>query len=134
MILDKKIALILITGICVCYIHTIIAFFWPEIKKIEYNLWISKDYNERITVAFYMYEIENILCWSIWFYGFSLCAKMHSKRLHKAIFLFCVYFLIQMSFYILDRNTTVHRNLIADFILILSIFIIFTRRKGLHPV
>ena len=103
--MSVKITLMLIAGLAICETHTIVGFFYPRVNAIEYtDLWIG-NYHEPITLAFYMYEVENYLAWIVWAIAFSIVAREVSQQLSNIILIFMVYFFTQLMLYLYDRNT-----------------------------
>ena len=128
---DKKTALLLVLGVAICEIHTVLAYFYPQIITSTYSLWLSKDYHAQLAVVYYLYELENILALAVWFFAFWLSVRHWSKRVANVVFIFLLYFLTQLWFYIWNRNTVVFSNIIVYiYILVAILYIFIPSKKG----
>lgn len=125
----KVISLLLVTGVLVCTIHTVVFHFNPEIRDIYMNLWLSDNYREVLSVEYYLYEIEQLVCISIWFFAFGWAIRSVSKEIANVCFLFLLYFLTQIGFYVWNRNTSEISNYIVYIYLALAIIYIFIPKK-----
>jgi hypothetical protein len=105
MSLTKKITLLVLFGISISQSISILYRIYPQIAIDKYDFFYSPRYREKITYAWFIYEIANIINRVIWCYAFSSIAKLVSKRLYYVGMLFMAYYLLQLLFYLWDRNT-----------------------------
>lgn len=126
----RNITLLIVCVPLLCEFHTVLGIYYPEINIRQYDLWLSKNYHEQITVAYYLYELENILAWVIWFFAFAKVAKLVSYRLFNVILIFVLYFITQLLFYVWNRNTSFTSNLITYLYMALAVIFLFLPGKS----
>ena len=105
-----QLIILLFSGLAICEIYRLVYWKWPQTATIEYDLFLAKNYKEKITVLWYMYELGNFINRSIWAFVLTIAAKKISYRLSKVSLVFLWYYIIESAFYIYDRNTSYFRN------------------------
>jgi hypothetical protein len=124
-----KITSLLLIGIALTDIHMVVLFLYPNTAELTYSLWLDKNYNEEITVLWYIYEISNILKNIIWCYAFAKVAHLISYKLFKILLIFFFYHITQFAFYVWDRNTVFFSNIIVYIYMTLAILFFFMPHK-----
>jgi hypothetical protein len=124
-----KITSLLLIGIALTDIHMVVLFFYPDTAELTYSLWLDKNYNEEITVLWYIYELSNVLKNIIWCYAFAKVAQIISYKLFNILLVFFFYYLTQFAFYIWDRNTSFFSNIIVYIYMTVAIFPFFLPTK-----
>jgi len=103
----KKITLLIIIGMSLSQFNSILYRISPRISGIQYDLFWSPTYHQNLSVAWYVYEIANILNRVIWCYVFCVLAKLYNRKLYYAGLVFLFYYLSQFILYAWDRNTNI---------------------------
>jgi hypothetical protein len=116
----KRKSILLVTGICICDVHSVIKFFWPQTQDINYNLFLSPKYHDSQNVLWYMFELGNILNKIIWCYILASCGLLIAsfgfpvaRKLFWIGLIFFGYQITQFCFYIWNRNTSFHSNIMV---------------------
>lgn len=114
----RNITVLLLSGAALCDVHSIFVVLYPEWMLTERSMWGDRNIDveghpEKITVAYYMLELENIIALIIWSFAFAIVANLVSNKLCKIVLIFSAYFATQAFFYIWDRNTVFFSNIIV---------------------
>lgn len=99
-------------GLLLSELPVIIYKMYPQTSQIEYNLFLSNEYEEKITVLWYIYELAAILNRFIWVYAFCKVSILVSDKLFKIGVVFLCYHVSQFILYLWDRNSTAISNYI----------------------
>lgn len=103
----KKITLLIIVGMSLSQFNSILYRISPRISQMKYDLFWSPTYHESLPVAWYVFEIGNILNRVIWCYAFCVVAKLYNRKLYYAGVVFLFNYLSQIILYAWDRNTNI---------------------------
>ena len=128
---DKIGAIISILGITIVNIHTWVGYRYPFIYDNTKTvvLWKNKAYKEPLTIAFYMYEIEQLIAWVVVLFGVWVAIRRKSIILCQVILILMLYFLTQICFYVYDRNSSEDSNNIVYIYIVVAFFYIFIPDK-----
>jgi hypothetical protein len=124
-----EIAVLLFISVALTELHMIVFFFYPQTATETHSIWIDKNYNENITLLWYIYDLCSILKNIVWSYAFAKLARLVSFRLFKVLVVFFFYFLTQFAFYVWNRNTVFFSNIIVYFYMALAIVFFFIPNK-----
>lgn len=106
-----KIGLALILSLLICEASTFVYYLNPNTKNIYLdNLYLNKKYKQPITVLYYLYELMPYLKDLIWAVIAYKMATIISFRLSQVFLIFIIYYIVQVFFYVWDRNTSFLRN------------------------
>lgn len=108
--LENRIITLFLLGFVVTEIHGFIYFMWPETYNITYDLFWSKDYNEKLSVLWYVHELSGILNKIIWAYAVAKMGTLVSTKLFYIGIVFFCFYVVGFFFYMWDRNTSFLRN------------------------
>lgn len=131
----KWLIILLFISLMVGEVHGVVYYFYPETANIEYELWLDKKYNEKITVLFYIYELCHILERLIWAY--VLCkvgAYYMSGILFSSGVVFFCYYVTQFALYVWNRNTSYFANYLIYLCMacIIIILLIPEKKQGIY--
>jgi hypothetical protein len=124
-----KIVSLCVIGLFLSELHTLIYYIKPETANIELDLWMDKSYHQKLSVLWYVYELNNRLSMIIWFYAFAKCCQIFSNKLFNIILVFVLYFITQFAFWIWDRNTIFFSNFIVYAYMAIAIMYLFIPSK-----
>lgn len=125
-----KIAFLLVTGLCICDIHSIILRAFPITANIQYDLFLSKSFHLKLPVIWYIYELANMLNKIIWCYVIAEIGLKISRKLFWIGVTFLLYQITQFFFYVWDRNTSFFSNIIVYCcVIVLVIEILMPNKK-----
>lgn len=124
-----RLILLLFFGKLVCQLHLLVYMFWPETASIKYNLYLSKESTQNITVLYYLYELTGILKDVILNYVLYQAASYFSWKLSKAMVVFFACEVVQFLFYIWNRNTSFWSDNIVYIFMAFILIIIFLPDK-----
>lgn len=125
----RCIIILLLIGKLIPELHGLIYYLYPETSTIEYDLFWSKNYHEKISVLWYIFELTHIMKDIIWDFAFFKIAQLISTRLSKGLIVFFFADVIQAFLYAWDRNTTYFNNYILYIYVICILIIIFLPNK-----
>ncbi len=124
-----KSTLLFLSGFVLMDAHIVILFFRPEIAQIERDLWIDKDFNQAVTIQWYLYGMGRYLAELVWAIAFSKIANLVSYRLYKVSLIFVLCFITQFWFYCWNRNSSIWANFWVYLCMICSIIYILIPEK-----
>jgi hypothetical protein len=105
-----KLTVLLFIGLALSEVHKLVYFIWPQSSVLEYDLFLSKTYHEKITVSWYVYELGAIFEKMIWATVLCKIAPLLSLKFFKVCVVFLIYSGSQLLFYIYNRNTSFASN------------------------
>lgn len=120
--LTITITLMFLSGILLSELPTIIHRVYPQTAEIEYNLFLDKSREQKITVLWYLYELAALINRMIWAYTFCKVAALISERLFKVGMTFVFYYASQFVLYVWNRNSSGLSNL---FVIICIVFVLY---------
>lgn len=126
----RKWIILLIASRLLCEAHRAIYWLWPETAKIEYNLFLSKAFDQKITVLWYVYELTNILNnVIIYFVVFKIIGRL-SNKLSMGVLVLFFGSVLQAFLYAWDRNTSIGNDILTYFYITALIIILIPDKKG----
>lgn len=114
-VVDKfivKIGLILFCGLLLTCAHVVIRWIFPLTAFQKYDLFISPNYHEKITILWYVYEITAIFYRFLWAYILCEIGLKYNIKLFKIGFVFLIYYFIDGLMYMWNRNSYALANFI----------------------
>lgn len=110
-------------GLILTDIWVPISMIWPSTKIGGHDLWLSAWYHEKVTIAWYIYELAYHFNWLIWTFVFAIFMNDYNERLFQIATVFFGYRYIEFMFYIWNRNSNFFSNCIVYAAMILIVMI-----------
>lgn len=108
----KCLIVLLLTGKLICELHGLIYWLWPQTATLEFDLFLSPNYHQKISILWYIFELTNILKDVICDFAFYKAATLLSNKLSKSLIVFFFADVLQAIFYAWNRNTSFFNNYI----------------------
>lgn len=104
---QTHIILLIVLGVSISQCNSILYTVFPKIGQKQYDLFLSHRHKESITIAWYIYEISNIINRIIWCYAVVVLSRDYRRRLYYVGIIFMCYYFSNLLCYLWDRNTSV---------------------------
>ena len=124
------ISLLFLAGIFLSELPIIVYYFYPQTAELEYNLFLSGKYDQKMTVLWYMYELAELINRMIWAYAFCKVSSIISYKLFKIGMVFIFYNFIQVLFYLWNRNSSGISNLLACICIVVVLYFLIKPDKN----
>lgn len=112
-LVEIVIVIVLLLGLALTELHVFVYHYWKATAKLEWHGWIDKNYKEKVTVLYFLYEIEPIFKNIIWTTIMAIGANIISPPIRNVLIVFILYYFTQLAFYLYNRNTSEFANFIV---------------------
>lgn len=105
-----RIGIVLMVAILIPDFWVLVDFVYPETASMEYDLWLSNTYHEKLNALWYFYGVGSYLSRLLFALIVSKIASLVSFKLYKVSITVVIFYIIQFAFWLYNKNTSVWAN------------------------